>query len=185
MRNLALALALLALTALAAVAGQQYSPKSGETVMRVSVSGRGSFDILLYTREAPKTTAHIIGLVQSGFYSGQTFYKVVDKPRPFLIQTGDPASKTKPADDPSLGTGGSGKRIPYEETGKPNKEGAVGLAAKPGDKDSGDSQFYVLLGAARFLDGNYTVFGEVVAGMDVVRKVKRGDKVDSVSILRG
>jgi cyclophilin family peptidyl-prolyl cis-trans isomerase len=74
--------------------------------------------------------------------------------------------------------------VDYEDSGYPNDEGAVGLAAIPGDKDSGDSQFYILLSRARFLDGNYTVFGKVVAGMDTVRKVERGDRILSVSILR-
>jgi cyclophilin family peptidyl-prolyl cis-trans isomerase len=60
----------------------------------------------------------------------------------------------------------------------------VGLAAIPGDKNSGDCQFYILLSKARFLDGNYTVFGRVVAGMDVVKKVERGDRITSVSVLR-
>lgn len=153
--------------------------------MILDIQGRGQVSILLYVNEAPKTTAQIIRLAQSGFYNGQKFFKVVKQPKPFLIQTGDPNSKSKPADDASLGKGGSGSRVPYENSGFPNVEGAVGLSTLPNDRDSGDSQFYILLGAARFLDGSYTVFGKVVAGMDVVRGVELGDKVTSATIVRG
>jgi cyclophilin family peptidyl-prolyl cis-trans isomerase len=59
----------------------------------------------------------------------------------------------------------------------------VGLSALPNDKNSGDSQFYVLLGPARFLDGSYTVFGKVVEGMDVVNKIEKGDRIDKVTIV--
>lgn len=186
MRKLRL-LILLATTAfLVATAWTQgYRPQAGQTVLNLDIEGRGQVSILLFTKEAPKTTAQIIRLAQSGFYNGQKFFKVVKKPKPFLIQTGDPGSKTKNADDPSLGKGGSGSKVPFEDSGNPNVEGAVGLSTLPNDRDSGDSQFYILLGPARFLDGSYTVFGKVVSGMDVVRSVELGDKVTSATILRG
>lgn len=168
--------ALLVLTALAlAVAAQ------ADTLMRVSVEGKGSFSVLLYTDKAPKTTAHLIKLVKSGFYDGLRFHIATHSPRPYTIQVGDPASRS--GDINSAGSGGSGTTVPYEETGMPNVAGAVGLSAAPGDKNSGDSQFYVLLGPARFLDGNYTVFGKVVDGMDVCNKVEKGDRIDHVTIV--
>lgn len=151
--------------------------------MVIDIENRGRVVIALHTQQAPRTTQRIIALARDDFYNGQTFYRVVREPKPFLIQTGDPASKTRPASDPSLGTGGSGTRIPYEDSGFPNVEGAVGLSTLPGDRDSGDSQFYILLSEARFLDGNYTVFGRVIEGMDVVRSVQLGDKVTSVTIV--
>ncbi|MBL8066423.1 MAG: peptidylprolyl isomerase [Chthonomonadaceae bacterium] len=157
----------------------------GQTKLVLDIENRGKVEIELYTNEAPKTTAQIIRLAQSGFYNGQKFFRVVKSPKPFLIQTGDPASKTKPANDPGLGSGGSGKSVPYEDSGHSNVEGAVGLSALPRDKNSGDSQFYILLGPAKFLDGSYTVFGRVVSGMDVVRAVELGDKVTSATIVRG
>ena len=152
-----------------------------DTLMRVVVEGKGTFNIQLYTDKAPKTTAHIIKLVRSGFYDGQRFHIAVHSPRPYRIQVGDPASKSGNIDE--AGFGGSGTQIPYEETNVPNVAGAVGLSALPNDKNSGDSQFYVLLGPARFLDGNYTVFGKVVDGMDVVNKVEKGDRIEKVTIV--
>ncbi len=173
------------LVALAALGFAQYKPKPGETVMRMSLEGGGQIDILLYTKEAPKTTAHIIGLAERGFYNGQKFFRVVKDPRPFLVQFGDPGSKTKPMDDRTLGTGGSGTRIPFEDTGFDNVVGSVGLATQNQDKNSGDSQFYILLANSRFLNGTSTVFGKVVSDMSIVNKVALGDKVTSVAIVRG
>jgi cyclophilin family peptidyl-prolyl cis-trans isomerase len=173
------------LTVLAALALGQYRPKAGETVLRLSIEGKGTVDILLHTKEAPKTTAHVIGLAERGFYNGQRFHKVVRDPRPFLVQFGDPGSKTKPMDDRTLGTGGSGTRIPFEDSGFANVTGAVGLATQENDKNSGDSQFYILLANSRFLNGGSTVFGQVVFGMDTVNKLALGDKVTSATIVRG
>lgn len=170
----------------AAAAGQGYTPQTGETVMRVEIEARGTLFIKLHTKEAPKTTAHIIGLVKKGFYDGQRFFRVVKQPRPYLVALGDPDSRDpKNLDDPNIGQKGSGARIPYEDSGFKNEVGAVGLSTKPRDRDSGDSQLYILLAASRFLDGNYTVFGRVVAGMDVLNKIERGDKVVRVTIVQG
>jgi cyclophilin family peptidyl-prolyl cis-trans isomerase len=183
--NRSLAILVLFVLVAAAALGQTYRPQPGETVMRVDVEGRGSIFIRLATKEAPRTTAHIQRLARGGFYEGQRFHRVERSPRPYLIQMGDPGSRTKQMDDPTLGTGGSGGAIPYENSGLPNVEGAVGLARPLGDKAGGDSQFYILLADSKFLDGSYTVFGQVVAGMDVVKNVRRGDRVSSVSIIGG
>lgn len=168
-----------------ALAFCQAKPQPGQTLLVLDIQNRGQVVILLYTKEAPKATAQITRLASQGFYNGQKFFKVVKDPRPFLIQTGDPGSKTKSPDDPTLGTGGSGTKVPFEDSGFPNVEGAVGLSTLPNDRDSGDSQFYILLGPARFLDGSYTVFGKVVSGMEAVRAVQLGDKVTSATIVRG
>ena len=171
--------------ATASLWAQGYKPAAGETVMKMVVAGRGDVYIRLDTKKAPKTTAHISSLVERKFYDNQKFFKVIKSPKPFLVQFGDPGSKTKKMNDPSLGNGGSGKTIPYENTGRKNVRGAVGLAAKEGDPNSGDSQFYILLGDYAFLEGQYTVFGEVVQGMNIVDNVRLGDKVTSVTIIRG
>jgi len=164
---------------------QDYRPKSGESVLRVAVDGRGVIFIKLHTKEAPKTTARIMQLAKSGFYDGQKFFRVEKSPRPFLAQVGDPGSRSKPMDDPSLGSGGSGQKIPFEDSGYPNVAGAVGLSALPDNRDSGDSQFYMLMGTFRFLDGQYTVFGQIVQGLDVLRKIEKGDRVTAVTVLVG
>jgi cyclophilin family peptidyl-prolyl cis-trans isomerase len=176
--------ALLALTCMFALMG--FAPQQNtKTTMVVDVANRGKIEILLRTDLAPKTTDHIIKLAESGFYNGQKWFRVVKDPRPFLIQMGDPASRTKPMNDPSLGSGGSGAKIPYEDTGLSNNKGMVGLATPKDKKDEGDSQFYILLDNQRFLDGSYTVFGQVVSDWKVVQAVELGDQVTSVTIKRG
>lgn len=165
---------------------QGYSPQPGESVLRLDVEGRGSIFIKLHTKEAPKTTAHISRLVRDGFYNGQRFFRVVKEPRPYLVALGDPDSRdARNIESATIGQKGSGNRIPYEETGFKNDAGAVGLSTLPKDRNSGDSQFYMLLAPSRFLDGNYTVFGRVVSGMDVLNRIERGDLVTRASILKG
>lgn len=161
------------------------TPASGEVFMKISVENRGDIVVKLHTDKAPKTCAHIIRLVESGFYNGQRIFRVEKKPRPFLIQMGDPATKTKPIDDPSIGTGKSGTSVPYEDSGLTHEEGAVGLSALPRDPNSGDSQFHIILGPAKFLDGQHTVFGTVVGGRSVLRSIEVGDRIASVVIQRG
>lgn len=178
-------LLLMCLATLGVGFAQAYKPRAGETVLQVAIQGRGDVFILLHTEKAPKTTARIAELARQGFYNGQKFFRVEKSPKPFLIQAGDPDSRTKPIGDPSLGTGGTGVKVPYENSGFQNIEGAVGLSTLPRNRDSGDCQFYILLGPARFLDGNYTVFGQVAAGMDVVKKVELGDTISSITVLRG
>ena len=164
---------------------QGYRPKAGETVLKVDIEGRGSYYILLFTKEAPKTTAHIEKLAKGHFYDGLRYHKVEKSPKPYLVQVGDPSSRNGSLDTPTMGSGGSGTKVPFEDTGRSNELGMVGLAASPTDRNSGDSQFYVLLDSAGFLDGNYTVFGKVVFGMDVVKKIERGDRVTAITVVAG
>jgi peptidyl-prolyl cis-trans isomerase B (cyclophilin B) len=154
-----------------------------ETTMKVAVEGKGDIVIKLYTKEAPKACNHIMALIKQGFYDGQRFFRVTRSPRPYIAQAGDPASRNG-VDDPTIGSGGTGARIPYEDSGHSNVKYAVGLAAVLSkDRDSGDSQFYIVLGDGnKFLDGSYTVFGMVTSGQDVVDKLEKGDKITSVTI---
>jgi peptidyl-prolyl cis-trans isomerase B (cyclophilin B) len=172
----------LALVVCLAVFGQNYTPTKGETVVKLAVEGRGNIYIRLYTKEAPRTTKQIVALVKSGFYDNQRFFRVERSPRPYIVQFGDPNTKTKELDDPSVGEGGSGNKIAYEDTKFRNEVGSVGLSTPPKDRDGGDSQFYINLSQNRFLDGSYTVFGQVVAGMDVVNKLKLGDRVTKATV---
>lgn len=155
-----------------------------KTKLKIVVKDKGDVVIELFTKEAPKTTAKIIALAEKKFYDNQKFFRVMKDPRPFLVLFGDPGSKTKSMDDSSLGTGGSGESINYEESGKSNVKGAVGLSTLPRDKNSGDSQFYILLDDKPFLNGSYTVFGQVLSGMDIVEKIEVGDLVTSVTVIR-
>ncbi len=158
---------------------------AGETGLRVEVEGRGNILILLHTKEAPRTTAKILNLVRSKFYDQLRVHRVEKSPKPFLVQVGDPQSRSGNLDNPTMGSGGSGEKVAFEETSFPNTAGAVGLAASPTDRNSGDSQFYMLLGNATFLDGNYTVFGKVLSGMDVLHTMDKGDRIKSITVVTG
>lgn len=151
-------------------------------VMRIRVEGRGNIDVRLHTKEAPRATGQIMRLAKSGFYNGLRFHRVVRSPRPFLVQVGDPASRDG-VDDPRIGAGGSGTKVPYEDSGFKHVAGAVGLSTKEGDRNSGDSQFHIMLSDQGFLDGQYTVFGQVISGMDVVQRIEKGDRIVSITIL--
>ncbi len=156
--------------------------KPTELELKLSIEGRGEVVIRLLAQEAPKTVQHIVQLVKSGFYTDLRFHRVDKIPKPYLVQVGDPQSKSGNLDDPAMGTQGSGMTVPFEDSGRANVGGAVGLAHLVRDSDSGDSQFYILLGPSKFLDGHYTVFGEVVSGMAVVDHIQKGDRITSASI---
>lgn len=164
-----------------------FRPVPGETVLEISVANRGEVYIDLETQLAPKATAHIIALTRQGFYNGLSFFKVITSPRPYLVQTGDAQSRTLNTDDERLGSGGSelGKVV-YEDTHIPCTSGSVVLATANGDRDSGDSQFYILLADySRLLQGTGTVFGRVVVGMDTVTRIQLGDRITQAQILTG
>lgn len=150
--------------------------------LKLEIEGRGTVIIRLYRDKAPKAVAQIVKLAKSGFYDGLRFHRADRTPRPYLVQVGDPKSKSGDLNAPGMGTNGTGARIAFEDSGLTNVAGAVGLARLGQDRDSGDSQFYILLGAQRFLDGNYTVFGQVTDGMDVVRKIEKGDRINKATI---
>ena len=156
-----------------------------ETKLVMTIKGKGKVEITLDEGKAPKTCEHVLALATSTFYDGQKFFKAVKSPKPFMVQFGDPNSRSKEMDDPEMGKTGSGKPIKHEDSGLTNVRGAVGLSTLPRDPNSGDSIFYISLAENRFLDGKYTVFGHVTGGMDVVDKVERGDEVSSVTVVRG
>jgi cyclophilin family peptidyl-prolyl cis-trans isomerase len=163
---------------------QVYKPHKGETDLKLEIQDRGTVYIQLFVKEAPKTTAQIMKLVKSGFYDTQRFHRVEKSPKPYIVQIGDPNSKTGDLDKLQM-SGGSGDQVPFEESGHQNVEGAVGLARDVTNQNSGNSQFYISLGTNKFLDGTYTVFGQVVSGMDIVQKIERGDRVTSATIVVG
>lgn len=136
----------------------------------IQVEGKGKFVIELNLEKAPKTAGNFIKLAKEGFYNGLTFHRVVPD---FVVQGGDPTG---------TGTGGPGYTIPFENTGLKHVDGAVAMALNPGDKNSGGSQFYICLGPQHRLDGDYAVFGRVIQGMDVVRKIVQHDIMTEVTI---
>ena len=115
---------------------------------------------------APKTVARFKELVRRGFYDGLTFHRVIDG---FMAQTGDPRGD---------GTGGSGQHLKAEFNQGHFVRGTLGMA-RASDPDSADSQFFICFAPAPFLDGKYTIFGQVTAGMEFVDAIKRGSPTDN------
>lgn len=111
---------------------------------------------------APKHVARIKELVRDDFYDGLTFHRVIDG---FMAQTGDPKGD---------GTGGSGTKLPAEFSDTPFVRGTVGMARSQ-NPNSADSQFFIMFAPAPHLNGQYTVWGEVVEGMEHVDRIKKGD----------
>jgi peptidyl-prolyl cis-trans isomerase B (cyclophilin B) len=132
-------------------------------------TSKGDIKVILNEDLAPVTTANFIELAEKNFYDGLKFHRVDPG---FVIQGGCPQG---------TGTGGSGKNIPLEVS--PNlKHGDAGALAmaRASDPNSASSQFYITLSRTDFLDGNYAVFGRVIEGMDVVRKIQVGDVMKRV-----
>lgn len=113
---------------------------------------------------APNHVARIKELARSGFYDGVVFHRVIDG---FMAQTGDPTG---------TGMGGSGQKLKAEFSDAPHVRGVCSMA-RANNPDSGDSQFFVCFGDARFLDRQYTVWGKVSEGMENVDQIKRGEPV--------
>lgn len=157
--------------------------QAGGPTLRLDIEGKGTVVIRLYPDKAPKAVAHIAKLAKEGYYDGLRFHRAERSPRPYLVQAGDPQSRNGNLDAAEMGAKGTGVKIPFENSGLPNIEGAVGLARLVReDRDSGDSQFYILLGPQPFLDGNYTVFGQVVDGKDVVKRIDKGDRITKATV---
>ncbi len=130
----------------------------------------GKIVIEFYEQDAPKTVANFIKLAKAGFYDGTTFHRVIPG---FMIQGGDPLSKTDPR-GPRVGTGGPGYTV-EAEIKREHKRGSVATARQGDevnpDRRSSGSQFFINVKDNDFLNGGYTVFGNVIAGMDVVDKI--------------
>jgi len=153
-------------------------PSAGPaTKATVELAKGGTFTFAFRADKAPKTVANFARKSRAGDYDGTTFHRVVPA---FVAQGGDPLSKTLPAGDPRLGTGGGQQET--ELTDLPFDKGAVGIARGGDIKVSNDSQFYVCLDAAPHLNGQYTNFASVTSGMDVVLGIKIGDKIKTIKI---
>jgi len=147
--------------------------------VRMTIEGKGDLVIELDLKEAPKTSENFLNLVKEGFYNGVRFHRVVPR---FVIQAGDPKSKTLPMGHPELGTGGSGKNIKFEPNNLKHKRGALGMA-RAQNPDSASSQFYICLEDLPQLDGNYVIFGKVVEGIEIIDQVRVGDTIQKAVVL--
>jgi len=115
---------------------------------------------------APKTVENFKKLAQKGFYDGTAFHRIV---KGFMIQGGDPLTKD-PAREDEWGTGGPGYKIKAEFNDRSHQRGVVSMARSQ-HPDSAGSQFFICLGDAKFLDRNYTAFGKLIKGDDVLGKL--------------
>ena len=144
-------------------------------------TSKGSFTAELYPDEAPETVANFEKLARDGFYDGIVFHRVIPD---FVVQGGDPLTKEHGLDHPRIGTGGPGYQIRCETNGNPHKHQEGSLSMAHAGKDTGGSQFFIVLSEAntRHLNGVHTVFGRVTDGIEVVRDLARGDRIDSLQI---
>ncbi|MBC7085361.1 MAG: peptidylprolyl isomerase [Methanomethylovorans sp.] len=132
---------------------------------------KGNIILELFEKDAPKTVANFEKLIKQGFYDGLTFHRVIPN---FVIQGGCPKGD---------GTGGPGYTIKCETKGNPRKHGTGALSMAHAGKDTGGSQFFITHSPQPHLDGVHTVFGQVIEGMDVVKKIKVKDVMKKVTIV--
>ncbi len=125
----------------------------------------GSITLKFFPEVAPNHVNNFVELAKKGFYDGTTFHRVIPG---FMIQGGDP--KSKDINKAAHGTGGPGHTVKAEFNDKPHKRGILSMA-RSANPDSAGSQFFICVADAPFLDRQYTVFGEVVSGLDVVDKI--------------
>ena len=144
------------------------SGQSKSTVLIKTVHGNISFKF--YPKKAPNTVTRIIKLIQNGFYDGLTFHRVIPN---FVIQTGDPQA---------TGAGGTGIKVKAEFNNLQHIKGSLAMARHSNDVDSADSQFYIALTTLPHLDNQYTIFGQVIEGLELLKKVQKGDKILSMSL---
>ncbi|HET7585706.1 MAG TPA: peptidylprolyl isomerase [Gemmatimonadaceae bacterium] len=144
-------------------------------------TNRGTMVAELYEKEAPNTVANFEKLANSGFYDGVRFHRVIAD---FVVQGGDPLSRDLAPDDPRIGTGGPGYRIKCETKGNPHTHQVGALSMAHAGKDTGGSQFFIVLSEAntRHLNGVHTVFGKVTDGLDVVQQIRKNDTMTSVRV---
>ena len=143
------------------------------TGLEIDVTGEanGTIVIDLFEDTAPLHVAQITAIAESGRYDGVVFHRVIDG---FMAQTGDVENGVMGGDLSRAGTGGSEfGNIPAEFSDLPFERGVVGMA-RAQDPDSANSQFFIMFEPGYFLNGQYTVVGEVTEGMDVVDAIKRG-----------
>jgi peptidyl-prolyl cis-trans isomerase B (cyclophilin B) len=126
----------------------------------------GEMVVRFWPEVAPKTVENFKKLAREGFYDGTAFHRIV---KGFMIQGGDPLTKD-PESESRWGTGGPGHKIKAEFSERPHVRGVLSMARSQ-DPDSAGSQFFICLAEARFLDRQYTAFGELVKGNEVLEKI--------------
>ena len=144
-------------------------------------TNRGTIVAELFDKDAPKTVENFEKLANESFYDGVKFHRVIDD---FVVQGGDPQSKTLPEGDPRVGSGGPGWKIKCETAGNPRKHAVGSLSMAHAGKDTGGSQFFMVLseGNTRHLNGVHTVFGQITEGLDIMKQLKKNDVMTKVRV---
>ncbi len=144
-------------------------------------TNKGTIVAELYDKEAPGTVANFEKLANSNFYDGVKFHRVITD---FVVQGGDPLSRDLPQGNPRIGTGGPGWQIKCETKGNPNTHKVGALSMAHAGKDTGGSQFFMVLSEdnTRHLNGVHTVFGQITTGLDVMKKIGPNDVMNSVRV---
>jgi len=142
----------------------QTIPEAKSAVIKTS---KGDIEISFYAEDAPKTVENFVKKGGSGFYNNLTFHRVED----WVAQGGDPK-----------GDGTGGGNMPVEFNNKPFVVGALGIASRGDGKVQNDSQFFITKKDSQFLNNQYTNFGIVTKGMDVVNKIQIGDKILGITL---
>ena len=169
-----------------------YTPKYQPTGKEVAIieTSKGTVKVKLAGKDAPIHVGNFVELAQKGFYDGLKFHRYVPG---FVIQGGDPNTRTASSSDVAradgspfskFGMGGPGYRIREEFSTNPNNKHLDGTLAmaRSQDPNSAGSQFYLCLGPQPFLDSGYTVFGKTIQGIEVVRNLRAGDEIVSITI---
>jgi peptidyl-prolyl cis-trans isomerase B (cyclophilin B) len=139
-------------------------------------TAKGDIDATLFAAKAPVTAANFLNLASRKFYDGLTFHRVVPR---FVIQGGDPSGN---------GSGGPGYRFENEIDASLSHENVGALAMANAGPDTNGSQFYVTIDSlapehVKMLDSSYSIFGQVINGLDVTKKIAQGDKIQSIDVL--
>lgn len=144
-------------------------------------TNRGLIEAELYDKDAPKTVENFETLANKGFYDGVRFHRVIPD---FVVQGGDPLSRDLPAGDSRIGTGGPGFKIKCETAGNPHKHQVGSLSMAHAGKDTGGSQFFMVLSEdnTKHLNGVHTVFGRITKGVDVMKKIQKNDVMTKVRV---
>lgn len=144
-------------------------------------TNRGRIVAELYEEDAPNTVANFEKLANSQFYDGVKFHRVIPD---FVVQGGDPLSRDLPPGDRRIGTGGPGYHIKCETAGNPRKHEVGALSMAHAGKDTGGSQFFMVLSEqnTRHLNGVHTVFGKIVKGLDAMKQIRQNDVMSSVRV---
>ena len=165
--SIVLAIALLASAAFAVEERkEEKTAMSNSNEVAVIKTNEGEMVVQFWTDAAPNTIENFKKLARQGLYDGTIFHRIV---KGFMIQGGDPNSKD-PAKEDSYGQGGPGYKVKAEFNNHSHDRGAISMARGP-DPDSAGSQFFICLAPVRRLDGQYTTFGKLIKGDDVLEKI--------------